>query len=88
MGESSTTQPGNIGPWVYKAEGDFRTATSMVRKRKEPAPDNVCFCASVCREISEGISGSSQGPISEDTQPSGASGFCYGYRFGPDIASG
>ena len=50
MGESSTTQPGNIGPWVYKAEGDFRTATAMVRKRKEPAPDNVCFCSHQCIE--------------------------------------
>ena len=50
MEESSTTRPGDIGPWVYKAEGDFRTATSMVRKRKEPAPDNVCFCAHQCAE--------------------------------------
>ena len=50
MEGSSTMQPGDIGPWVYKAEGDFRTATAMVRKRKEPAPDNVCFCSHQCIE--------------------------------------
>ena len=50
MGKSSTKRPGDFGPWVYKAEGDFRTAATMVRKRKDPAPDNVCFCAHQCVE--------------------------------------
>lgn len=50
MGKSSMKRPGDIGPWVYKAEEDFRTATTMVRKRKNPAPDNVCFCAHQCAE--------------------------------------
>ena len=42
--------PGDITSWVYKAEEDYRTATTMVRKRKEIAPDNVCFCAQQCVE--------------------------------------
>ena len=50
MGKSSTGQPGDITPWVYKAEGDFRTARTMSRKRKDAAPDNVCFCAHQCVE--------------------------------------
>ena len=40
-----TNQPGDIQAWVYKAEEHYRTATTMVRKRSEPVPDNVCFCA-------------------------------------------
>ena len=36
----STSHPGETDAWVYKAEEDFRTATTMVRKRREPAPDN------------------------------------------------
>lgn len=47
---SSTNPPGDIQPWIYKAEEDFRTAVAMVRKRKEPVPDNVCFCAQQCVE--------------------------------------
>jgi len=27
---------------------DFRTAITMVRKCKDPVPDNVCFCAQQC----------------------------------------
>lgn len=50
MDASSTNPPGDIQAWLYKAEEDFRTATTMVRKRKEPAPDNVCFCAQQCVE--------------------------------------
>ncbi len=50
MDAPSTNHPGEINAWVYKAEEDFRTATTMVRKRKEPAPDNVCFCAQHCIE--------------------------------------
>ena len=42
--------PGDITSWVYKAEEDYRTAITMVRKRKEVAPDNVCFCAQQCVE--------------------------------------
>lgn len=47
---SSINPPGNIEAWIYKAEEDFRTATTMVRKRKDPVPDNVCFCAQQCAE--------------------------------------
>lgn len=50
MGRSSTKRPGDIAPWVYKAEEDFRTATTMARKRRDPVPDNVCFCAQQCAE--------------------------------------
>ena len=50
MDAPSTNQPGDIHAWVYKAEEDFRTATTMVRKRREPVPDNVCFCAQQCIE--------------------------------------
>lgn len=50
MEEFSTERSGNTDAWVYKAEEDFRTAGTMVRKRKEPAPDNVCFCAQQCVE--------------------------------------
>ena len=50
MGEFSMTQPGDIDSWIYKAEEDFRTATTMVRKRKEPVPDNICFCSHQCVE--------------------------------------
>jgi HEPN domain-containing protein len=50
VGKSSTAPPGDITPWIYKAEGDFRTASTMSRKRKDPAPDNVCFCAHQCAE--------------------------------------
>ena len=50
MERSSTKRPGDIAPWVYKAEEDFRTATTMARKRRDPVPDNVCFCAHQCAE--------------------------------------
>jgi HEPN domain-containing protein len=50
MDAFSINPPGDISSWVYKAEGDFRTATTMVRKRKDPVPDNVCFCAQQCVE--------------------------------------
>ncbi len=50
MDVPSTNRPGDIQAWVYKAEEDFRTATTMVRKRREPVPDNVCFCAHQCVE--------------------------------------
>ena len=41
---------GDISQWVKKAEGDYHTAVTMVRKRKHQAPDNVCFCAQQCIE--------------------------------------
>jgi len=41
---------GDISEWVQKAEGDYQTATTMVRKRKQRSPDNVCFCAEQCIE--------------------------------------
>ena len=43
-------RPGSISLWVRKAEGDFQTATTMVRKRVQPVPDNVCFCSQQCAE--------------------------------------
>ncbi|HIE51422.1 MAG TPA: HEPN domain-containing protein [Armatimonadetes bacterium] len=43
-------QPGDISQWVRKAEEDYLSATTMIRKRKYTAPDNVCFCAQQCIE--------------------------------------
>ncbi len=43
-------QPGDISQWVQKAEEDYQTAVTMVRKRKRQVPDNVCFCAQQCVE--------------------------------------
>ena len=43
-------QSGNISPWVYKAEQDYRTALIMVRRKRGGAPDVVCFCAHQCIE--------------------------------------
>jgi HEPN domain-containing protein len=40
----------DIRPWVYKAEEDYRAALTLVRKRKDPVPDNVCFSAQQCVE--------------------------------------
>ena len=40
----------DIRPWVYKAEEDYRAALTLARKRKDPVPDNVCFCAQQCVE--------------------------------------
>lgn len=41
---------GDIRPWVYKAEEDYRAALTLARKRKDPVPDNVCFSAQQCAE--------------------------------------
>jgi HEPN domain-containing protein len=41
---------GDITEWVQKAEEDYHTAITMLRKRKNKAPDNVCFCAQQCIE--------------------------------------
>jgi HEPN domain-containing protein len=43
-------QKPDIRPWVYKAEEDYRTALTLVRKRKDPVPDNVRFSAQQCVE--------------------------------------
>ena len=43
-------QKPDIRPWVYKAEEDYRTALTLVRIRKDPVPDNVCFSAQQCVE--------------------------------------
>ncbi|MGZ8425380.1 MAG: HEPN domain-containing protein [Candidatus Binatia bacterium] len=43
-------QKPDIRPRVYKAEEDYRTALTLVRKRKDPVPDNVCFSAQQCVE--------------------------------------
>ncbi|TAJ86629.1 HEPN domain-containing protein [bacterium] len=41
---------GDIRPWVYKAEEDYRAALTLARKRRDPVPDNVCFSAQQCAE--------------------------------------
>ena len=36
--------------WVYKAEEDYETAITMIRKRKRPTPSIVCFHCQQCVE--------------------------------------
>jgi len=36
--------------WVRKAEEDYETATTLVRKRKRPTPNAVCFHCQQCAE--------------------------------------
>ena len=43
-------QPGDISEWVQKADGDYHSAVTLMRKRKNQAPDNVCFCVQQCVE--------------------------------------
>ena len=39
-----------VKEWIYKAEEDYESAVSLVRKRKKPVPDSVCFHAQQCVE--------------------------------------
>jgi HEPN domain-containing protein len=36
--------------WVQKAEGDFLVAQKMLRARKQPVYDAVCFHSQQCAE--------------------------------------
>lgn len=36
--------------WVHKAEEDFVVATTLIRKRKSPTPNAVCFHCQQCAE--------------------------------------
>jgi HEPN domain-containing protein len=36
--------------WVRKAEEDYETATTLIRKRKRPTPNTVCFHCQQCAE--------------------------------------
>lgn len=38
-----TMPPGDVGPWVDKAEQDLRTAETMASKDVGAAPDTICF---------------------------------------------
>jgi HEPN domain-containing protein len=40
----------DIESWVYKAEGDFRSAQRELRVRKAPNLDGACFHAQQCAE--------------------------------------
>jgi HEPN domain-containing protein len=44
------TKRGNPKPWIKKAEQDYEAARSLLRKRKAPLPDIVCFHAQQCAE--------------------------------------
>ncbi len=39
-----------VAEWVQKAEGDFQAATRMLRWRKNPQPDLVCYHCQQCAE--------------------------------------
>ncbi len=39
-----------INEWIYKAEEDFESAMYLVKKRKNVAPDSVCFHSQQCIE--------------------------------------
>ena len=41
---------GNPKPWIAKAEGDYVAALILIRKRKTPLSDAVCFHAQQCIE--------------------------------------
>ncbi len=36
--------------WVKKAENDFKVASQVMRRRKDPVPDAVCFHCQQCVE--------------------------------------
>jgi HEPN domain-containing protein len=36
--------------WVRKAEEDYGTATTLIRKRRRPTPNTVCFHRQQCAE--------------------------------------
>ncbi|MBT9132298.1 HEPN domain-containing protein [candidate division NPL-UPA2 bacterium Unc8] len=39
-----------VEEWIYKAEEDFESALYLVKKRKKPIPDVVCFHSQQCIE--------------------------------------
>ena len=39
-----------VAEWVRKAEDDFETATRIMRWRKKPQPDAVCYHCQQCAE--------------------------------------
>ncbi len=39
-----------VEEWIYKAEGDFESALYLVKNRKKPIPDVVCFHSQQCIE--------------------------------------
>ena len=39
-----------VEEWIYKAEEDFESAIFLMRKRKKPVPDVICFHAEQCVE--------------------------------------
>ena len=41
---------GNSRPWIKKAEEDYTAALALLRRRKSPVPDVVCFLAQQCVE--------------------------------------
>lgn len=44
------SNPQFVAEWVQKAEGDFQTATRMIRWRKNPQLDSVCYHCQQCAE--------------------------------------
>ena len=44
------SDPRLVAEWVQKAEGDFQAATRMMRWRKSPQPDSVCYHCQQCAE--------------------------------------
>lgn len=39
-----------IDEWVAKAEADYKTASALNRRRKEPLPDIICYHCQPCAE--------------------------------------
>ena len=39
-----------LAEWVEKAEGDYKSAVALQRRRKEPLPDTVCYHCQQCVE--------------------------------------
>jgi HEPN domain-containing protein len=44
------SDPKLVDEWAQKAEGDFQTATRMMRWRKKPQLDSVCYHCQQCAE--------------------------------------
>ena len=69
---SSTNPPGDIQAWVYKAEEDFRTATTMVRKTQRTCSRQCVFLrAAVYRKVSQSLSGPSSHSFSKNSRSFG-----------------
>ena len=39
-----------LAEWIEKAEGDYKSAVALQRRRKEPLPDTVCYHCQQCAE--------------------------------------